>query len=99
MYNQQTIGTCSICGGAVTAPAIWMGVIPPTPTCSRCGAHAALNYGPVIPMVPCQPWPSRPNTATPLPYWTGQPNSTVPAPEPWVTYWCTSNPDQASPHA
>lgn len=52
---KNTIGTCSICGGAVTAPLVWMGVIPPTPTCDGCGARAA-SHGPVIPM---QPTPQR----------------------------------------
>lgn len=50
----QTIGTCSICGGRVTVPSIWLAVIPPTPTCENCGATAAPNNGPVIPMVPHQ---------------------------------------------
>lgn len=44
-----TIGTCSICGGAVTVPDLWGGVIPPTPTCSKCGAEKA-GHGPVIEM-------------------------------------------------
>lgn len=47
--NDRTIGTCSLCGGAVTVPMVWMGVIPPTPTCSSCGAHRA-SHGPVIEM-------------------------------------------------
>lgn len=46
----NVIGTCSCCGGEVSAPRIWIGIIPPTPTCSRCGAVAA-SHGPVIPMV------------------------------------------------
>ena len=45
------IGTCSICGGAVTAPAVWSGVVPPVPTCSSCGAIKKQSYGPVIDMV------------------------------------------------
>lgn len=47
----KTIGTCSICGGRVTEPTVWHGVIPPTPTCESCGAVAAA-HGPVIPMQP-----------------------------------------------
>lgn len=43
------IGTCSQCGGAVSVPDAWGGVIPPTPTCTQCGAVAA-NHGPIIPM-------------------------------------------------
>lgn len=33
-----TIGRCSKCGGEVEVPNVWGGVIPPTPTCHRCGA-------------------------------------------------------------
>lgn len=47
----SVIGTCSICGGAVVIPDVWAGVIPPTPTCSKCGAQAA-THGPIINMVP-----------------------------------------------
>jgi hypothetical protein len=43
------IGTCSICAGTVSVPTVYMSVVPPTPTCERCGAHAAPS-GPVIPM-------------------------------------------------
>lgn len=50
-YNQQVIGTCSLCGGSVCVPAIHWSVVPPTPTCSVCGAVAAPR-GPVIDMVP-----------------------------------------------
>lgn len=101
MYNQQTIGTCSICGGAVTVPSVWLGILPPTPTCSRCGAHAAQNFGPVIPMVPIQPW----RDSTALPWWTNPPTTT----SPWPTadrniWWFTStsstagSTDQANLH-
>ncbi len=45
----RVLGTCSICGGAVTVPHVWMGLLPPTPTCMCCGAKARDN-GPVIPM-------------------------------------------------
>lgn len=48
--SEQTIGTCSICGGAVTLPLAWWSVTPPVASCSRCGAVAA-QHGPVIPMV------------------------------------------------
>ena len=53
---QMTVGTCSICGGEVRVPSVWMGVVPPTPTCSKCGATAA-QHGPVIPMQPASPRP------------------------------------------
>lgn len=46
---ERTIGTCSLCGGEVTLPTVWWGVVPPVPTCSRCGATAA-SQGPVIEM-------------------------------------------------
>lgn len=45
----NVIGTCSLCGGAVSTPELWGGVLPPNPTCTRCGAVAA-NHGPIIPM-------------------------------------------------
>lgn len=48
--NTTTIGTYSICGGAVVVPAVWHGVVPPVPKCSRCGAVACEDHGPVIPM-------------------------------------------------
>lgn len=50
----QVVGTCSLCGGPVTVPAVWMSIIPPTPTCGHCGAVAA-EHGPVIPMRPAEP--------------------------------------------
>lgn len=53
--NDKVVGTCSLCGGAVTLPVIWFGVIPPIPTCSSCGAVARQNNGPVIPMEPRKP--------------------------------------------
>ena len=45
------VGTCSICGGRVTVPSVWHGVIPPIPTCESCGAMAA-QHGPIIQMQP-----------------------------------------------
>ena len=55
MTNPTTIGTCSLCGGPVQIPGIWMGIFPPTPTCGHCGAVAAQTFGPTIPMVPVTP--------------------------------------------
>lgn len=52
--NEQTVGTCGACGGPVTLPIAWWGVIPPVPTCKECGATAKPNYGPVMPMNPPQ---------------------------------------------
>jgi len=54
------IGTCSICGGRVSTPDLWMGVNPPIPECQRCGATPKKPYGqtiemerpkPILPMV------------------------------------------------
>ena len=50
MYDQHIIGTCSRCGGPVSVPNIWGGVIPPVPTCQNCGAVKRTKYGPVIDM-------------------------------------------------
>jgi hypothetical protein len=47
-------GTCSCCGGPVTTPTAWFGVVPPTPTCSRCGAVPVAAFGPVLPMRPAR---------------------------------------------
>lgn len=47
--NERTIGQCSMCGGRVTLPEYWHGVVPPVPTCQECGAVAKPS-GPVIPM-------------------------------------------------
>jgi len=45
-----TIGTCSLCGGAVRLPAAWYGTVPPIPTCASCGATAKQPHGPVVDM-------------------------------------------------
>lgn len=50
--NTTTVGTCSLCGGAVTVPTIVGSVVPPTPTCSQCGAVPKEPHGPTIPMQP-----------------------------------------------
>ena len=51
----RVVGTCSLCGGQVTLPGIWSGVVPPVPQCSSCHA-TAKSSGPVIEM-------ERPRTA------------------------------------
>lgn len=48
----KVIGTCSNCGGRVTIPDVWYGVVPPAPTCDGCGATKAQSFGPVIQMDP-----------------------------------------------
>jgi len=44
------IGTCGICGGAVSIHSVWFGAIPPDVHCERCGAVPKNQYGPVLPM-------------------------------------------------
>ena len=58
--NQTIVGTCSCCQGPVTVPTMYHSIVPPVPTCQRCGAKAAPNYGRVIPMTPnpVVRWPS-----------------------------------------
>jgi hypothetical protein len=53
MNSYTTIGTCSLCGGRVSVPSIWMGIIPPTPTCESCGA-TMREHGPVVEMTPAR---------------------------------------------
>jgi len=52
--NNHPIGTCSLCGGQVSVPAVWHCTIPPVPRCESCGATMA-GAGPVLPMVPMVP--------------------------------------------
>ena len=47
--NYRRIGSCSLCGGDVVTPEGWMSILPPKPTCRKCGATAKPS-GPVIPM-------------------------------------------------
>lgn len=44
------VGTCSLCGGPVKVPEMWMGIDPPIPQCSSCGASKKNKYGNVIEM-------------------------------------------------
>lgn len=53
--NDIIMGTCSACGGPMTVPMAWCGVIPPTPTCQRCGAVAKQSYGRVIDVIQPKP--------------------------------------------
>lgn len=34
-------GKCSLCGGTVSVPTMWMGIYPPVPTCQSCAATDA----------------------------------------------------------
>jgi len=45
------LGTCGNCGGPVTMPSSWMGILQPPKRCRRCGATAA-EHGPRMPMNP-----------------------------------------------
>lgn len=49
MTPKKTLGTCSLCGGAVQVPTAFMSINPPVPTCSNCGARMKQT-GPVIEM-------------------------------------------------
>lgn len=46
------LGKCSRCGGTVSVPVIWYGVVPPTPTCNGCGATKSNEDLPTIKMEP-----------------------------------------------
>jgi hypothetical protein len=51
--NVKVVGKCGICGGRVVVPAVWLGVIPPTPTCEKCGAVVDdTAFLPTLPMKP-----------------------------------------------
>ncbi|WP_146648226.1 hypothetical protein [Labilithrix luteola] len=45
----RVVGRCSLCGGCVCIPHLWMGIYPPEPTCTSCGA-VAQGPEPVIAM-------------------------------------------------
>ena len=47
--SETTVGTCSICGGDITLPAVWWYCCTTRLQCSQCGAYPAENK-PVIPM-------------------------------------------------
>jgi len=49
---KTTVGTCGCCGGRVSVPMVWHGVVPPIPTCESCGATVRQAFGPVLPMDP-----------------------------------------------
>lgn len=59
-FDGRVIGRCSKCGGDVCVPTVWLGLQPPVPTCSSCGARKARNL-PTIEMeggLPAPaPWP------------------------------------------
>jgi len=45
------VGTCSLCGGAVTVPSVFWSVNAPIPTCIKCGATQKQKL-PTIEMEP-----------------------------------------------
>lgn len=55
MNGYKIIGTCSLCGGPVQIPTVWMAITPPVPTCGKCGATQKDSHGPVIEMEPSKP--------------------------------------------
>jgi len=75
--NDLTIGTCSICGGAVTLPTIFWSVVPPVPSCSRCGATKRQPHGPVIDMEPVR-WGTTADTKIVWPNTTFTPTTADP---------------------
>ncbi len=55
--NVKILGRCSLCGGRVVVPNVFHSVIPPKPTCEKCGAVEAETNLPIIPMKPRRaPW-------------------------------------------
>lgn len=48
----DTVGTCSLCGGRVSVPRNWMATTPPIPTCESCGATKKQPHGDVVEMNP-----------------------------------------------
>jgi hypothetical protein len=53
--NKTIVGTCSCCGGCVSCPLVYWSVVPPVPSCERCGARVADDFGPVVKTVPVVP--------------------------------------------
>lgn len=50
--SYRTIGTCSLCGGPVRVPLVWMGSYAPKGQCANCRAYESRSHGPVIAMEP-----------------------------------------------
>lgn len=104
-HQHRVVGTCSICGGQVTVPQVWMGTVPPVPTCNKCYATAAPPELPVLPMIPHKPVepikigtpvePSRTNEPPPLiKEFLPNPNTTfIGDPPPHLVTWSSSSID------
>lgn len=60
--NEKAVGKCSLCGGLVTVPTVFWSVVPPTPTCQKCGA--VMDVAATLPTVPMKPH-GRPSRAKP----------------------------------
>ena len=53
MGMKTIVGKCSLCGGVVSTPRVWMGINRPPVRCESCGASADETAGlPVVPMKP-----------------------------------------------
>ncbi len=50
--NNRPIGKCSICGGIVSIPSVYMSVNKPIPRCENCGAVEKSIDLPIIEMQP-----------------------------------------------
>jgi hypothetical protein len=51
----RSVGTCSLCGGAVVVPDWYLSTVPPTPRCASCNAVPVAPHGPVVAMRPYRP--------------------------------------------
>lgn len=51
--NYRVVGKCGLCGGRVTVPDFWLSVVPPVPSCERCGA--AVDDTAFLPTLPMRP--------------------------------------------
>lgn len=54
--DRKIVGKCSLCGGIVSVPTVFMSVNRPVPSCEKCGAVADIAAKlPVVPMKK-SPW-------------------------------------------
>jgi hypothetical protein len=51
--DKRIVGKCSICGGIVSVPTVFLSVVPPVPTCESCGASEDQTAN--LPTVPMRP--------------------------------------------
>ncbi len=65
--NKIVLGKCSICGGIVSMPTIWFGILPPIAACESCFAiEDKYSDLPTVPMtpLPINDWRYRVNDKT-----------------------------------